>query len=152
MRFALPLLILLATCTCSSASMPQSSELAGNWKFEITFENQDERTVIFEATDTGKGTLQPAGPRSNWAEPLRPSSAKWEIDSKKEVSITGPIEFAIGNVGLEPGVLVFKGKIEADGSLKGDVKFYRRDQDLSDLNAIPSKTGKFRGTRSSSTK
>ena len=150
MRFALPLLILFATYTCSSASLPQSSDLVGSWKIEITFENQDERVVIFEATDTGKGTLQLEGPRSNWAEPAKPSSARWEIGSSKDVSITGPIQFPIGNVGFESGTLVFKGKIDANGSITGDVKFYPKDQDSSDPNAIPSKTGKFKGTRSSS--
>lgn len=106
--------------------------------------------MIFEAADTGKGTLQQDGPRSNWAEPLKPSSARWEIGSNKEVSITGPIEFAVGNFGLDPGVLVFKGKVDARGSISGDVKFYRRDQDLGDPTVIPTKTGKFKGTRSSS--
>jgi hypothetical protein len=117
---------------------------------KITFENQDERTVIFEANDTGKGTLLLDGPQSNWAEPVRPSSARWEIGSKKDVSITGPIQFPIGNVGFDTGTLVFKGKFEANGSMTGDVKFYSRDQDSSDPNIIPSKTGKFKGTRSSS--
>jgi hypothetical protein len=150
LRFALPLLILLASYTCSNSLTPQSSDLVGNWKFEITFENVDKRTVVFEAVDTGKGTLQVDGPRSNWAEPVRPSSARWEIGSKKEVSITGPIEFPIGNVGFDHGTLVFNGKLEGNGSITGDVKFYTRDQDLNDPNVIPSKTGKFKGTRSGS--
>jgi len=150
LRIAFPLLILLSIYTCTSASGPQSSDLVGNWKMKITFENQDERTVIFDAIDTGKGTLLLDGPQSNWAEPVKPSSARWEIGSEKGVSITGPIQFPIGNVGFDPGTLVFKGKLEANGSMSGDVKFYPRDQDSSDPNAIPSKTGKFKGTRSSS--
>jgi hypothetical protein len=150
LKFVLPLLILLATYTCSSDSGPQSSDLVGNWKIEITFENQEKRTLIFEAIETGKGTLLLEGPSSNWAEPAKPSSARWETGANKEVSITGPSQFPIGNVGFEPGTLVFKGKLEANGSIAGDAKFYPKDQDSSDPNAIPSKTGKFKGTRSSS--
>ncbi|HEV2665441.1 MAG TPA: hypothetical protein VG324_11040, partial [Blastocatellia bacterium] len=52
------------------------------WKIDITFENQSERSLRFEAEDSGTGSLL-LEPRSDWDEPAKPSQAKWTVGKDK---------------------------------------------------------------------
>ena len=147
MRIALTLILLFAAYYCSvDAARPQSSDLMGRWKVDITFENQSKRSLRFEAEDSGKGSLL-LEPRSNWDEPAKPAQAKWTVGKEKRVTILGPVEFPIGNVGRETGVLVFKGSFKAESKIIGDFAFFTMDQDPMDPKATPTKTGKFEATR-----
>jgi hypothetical protein len=147
MRIGLMLILLFAAHICSvDAARPQSSNLVGRWKIDITFENQSPRSLRFVAEDSGKGSLLLEA-RSNWDEPAKPSQAKWTVGREKRVTISGPVEFPIGNVGRETGVLVFKGAFESESKITGELAFFPMDQDPSDPKATPSKTGKFKATR-----
>jgi hypothetical protein len=142
MKIGLMLILFLAT------ARPQSSDLVGRWKIEITFENQSaKRSFRFDAEDSGKGSLLLEDTRSNWDEPARPSQAKWTVGREKRVTFSGPVEFPIGNVGRETGVLAFKGTFKSESKIDGDVAFFSSDQDPLDPKATPSKTGKFEATR-----
>lgn len=147
-KIALTLIMLFAAHNCSTESArPQSSELVGHWKVEVTFENQSPRSFRFDAEDSGKGSLLLEGPASNWAEPAKPSAAKWAQSAEKRVTFSGPVEFPIGNVGREPGYLVFKGTFESESVITGEAAFFPTGQDPLDSKANPSKTGKFKATR-----
>src|SRR5215475_13057023 len=147
MRIGLTLILLFAAHNCSvDASLPQSSDMVGRWKIDITFENKSKRSLRFDAEDSGKGSLLLEA-RSNWDEPAKPSQAKWTVGREKRVTILGPVEFPIGNVGREPGVLVFKGAFKSESMITGDFPFYTMDQDPMDPKATPSKTRKFEATR-----
>ena len=147
MKIALMLLFLFAAYNCSvDAALPQSSELKGQWKIDITFEDQSKRSLSFDAENSGAGSLLLEA-RSNWDEPAKPSQAKWTAGREKRVTISGPVEFPIGNVGRETGVLVFKGSFKSQSKITGDFAFYSMDQDPMDPKATPTKTGKFEATR-----
>jgi hypothetical protein len=147
MKIALMLSLLFAAYNCSvDAARPQSSDLVGRWKVDITFEDQSKRSLSFEAEDSGAGSLLLEA-RSNWDEPAKPSQAKWTVGREKRVTILGPVEFPIGNVGREAGVLVFKGSFKSERIITGDVAFFPIDQDPMDPKATPTKTGKFEATR-----
>lgn len=146
MRIGLMLILLFATCS-SDVARPQSSDLVGRWKLEITFENQTPRSMRFEAEDAGKGSLLLEGTRSNWDEPAKPSQAKWTMGPEKRVTISGSVEFPIGNVGREQGTLVFNGAFESEKIFTGTLTFFSPDQDPMDPKATPSKTGTFKATR-----
>src|SRR5215470_7803494 len=147
MRIALMLISLFAAHNCLvDAARPQSKELVGQWKIDITFQNKSKRSLRFDAEVSGKGSLLLEA-RSNWDEPAKPSQAKWTVGKEKRVTILGPVEFPIGNVGREPGVLVFKGAFKSESMITGDFAFYTMDQDPMDPKATPSKTGKFEATR-----
>src|SRR5215475_13057022 len=147
MRIVLMLILLFATHNCSvDAASLQTTDLVGRWKIDITFENQSKRSLRFDAEDSGKGSLLLEA-RSNWDAPAKPSQAKWTVGREKRVTILGPVEFPIGNVGREPGVLVFKGAFKSESMITGDFAFYTIDQDPMDPKATPSKTGKFEATR-----
>jgi hypothetical protein len=147
MKIALMLSLLFAAYNCSvDAARPQSSDLVGRWKVDITFEDQSKRSLSFEAEDSGAGSLLLEA-RSNWDEPAKPSQAKWTVGREKRVTILGPVEFPIGNVGREAGVLVFKGSFKSERIITGDVAFFPMDQDPMDPKATPTKTGKFEATR-----
>jgi len=147
-KIALTLLLLFASYNCSTEPVrSQSAELVGVWKVEITFENQSPRSFQFTAQDSGKGSLLLEGPKSNWAEPAKPTAAKWAQSAAKRVTFSGPVEFPVGNVGREPGYLVFKGTFESDGVISGEAAFFSMAQDPPDSKATPSKSGKFKATR-----
>jgi len=147
MRIGLMLILLFAAHSCSvDAARPQSSDLLGRWKIDITFENQSKRSLSFNAEDSGTGSLLMEA-RSNWDEPAKPSQAKWTAGREKRVTISAPVEFPIGNVGREAGVLVFKGAFKSDSKIAGEIAFFPMDQDPMDPKATPSKTGKFEATR-----
>jgi hypothetical protein len=148
MRIGLTFILFLAAHTCfGSLARPQSSDLVGQWKVDITFENQSPRSLRFVAEESGIGSLELEGSRSNWDEPPKPAQAKWKVGAAKRVTFSGPIEFPIGNVGRESGILVFKGAFESESKITGELAFFPMDQDPSDPKATPSKTGKFKATR-----
>jgi hypothetical protein len=147
MKIALMLLFLIAAYNYSvDAARPQSSDLKGRWKIDITFEDQSKRSLSFDAENSGAGSLLLEA-RSNWDEPAKPSQAKWTAGREKRVTISGPVEFPIGNVGRETGVLVFKGSFKSESKITGDFAFFSMDKDPMDPKATPSKTGKFEATR-----
>jgi hypothetical protein len=119
----------------------------GRWKVEITFENESKRSLRFDAEDSGKGSMLLEDARSNWVEPAKPSQAKWTVGKDKRVTILAPVEFPIGNVGRETGVLSFKGAFKSERIITGEIALFPMDQDPMDPNAIPTKTGKFEATR-----
>ena len=147
MKIGLMLILLFAAHYCSvDAARPQYSNLVGRWKIDITFEDQSKRSLRFEAEDSGTGSLLLEA-RSNWDEPAKPSQAKWTVGRERRVTISGPVEFPIGNVGRETGVLVFKGAFKSGSKMTGDIAFYPMDQDPMNPKSTPSKTGKFEATR-----
>src|SRR5215468_9912146 len=151
MMIELMLILLFAAHNCPpgadvDAARPQSSDMVGRWKIDITFENKSKRSLRFDAENSGSGSLLLEA-RSNWDEPAKPSQAKWTVGRERRVTISGPVEFPIGNVGREQGILVFKGALESERVITGDFKFFPMDQDPSDPKATPSKIGKFKATR-----
>ena len=147
MKIALMLSLLFAAHNCSvDAPRPQSSDLVGRWKVDITFENESTRSMSLDAEDSGKGSLMLEGARSNWDEPAKPSQAKLTVGDNKRVTILAPVEFPIGNVGRETGVLAFKGVFKSESKITGDIALYPMDQDPMDPKATPTKTGKFEAT------
>ena len=147
MKLALMFILLFAAYNRSvDAARPQSSDMMGRWKIDVTFEDQSKRSLRLDAEDSGKGSLLLEA-RSNWDEPAKPSQAKWTVGREKRVTILGPVEFPIGNVGREAGILVFKGSFNSGSKITGDFAFFSMDQDPMDPKATPSKTGKFEATR-----
>jgi hypothetical protein len=146
---ARPVLALFAVALlCASvAAQPQSSDLVGRWKVDIAFDNQVRRSLQFDAEASGKGSFLLEGTRSNWDEPARPFDAKWTQAPEKRVTFSGGIEFPIGNVGREPGTLVFKGVFQSERAIVGDVEFFLPGEDPFDANVAPSKKGTFKAQR-----
>src|SRR5262249_5723000 len=116
------------------------------WKIEITFEDQSRRSLRFETGAAGKASLL-LEQRSNWDEPSQPSQAKWTVGREKRVTISGQVEFPIGNVGRETGILVLKGVFKSGSKITGDFAFFPMDQDPTSPDATPSRTGKFEATK-----
>jgi hypothetical protein len=63
------------------------------------------------------------------------------------VTFSGEVAFPIGNVGREPGTLVFRGALESADSVTGSVAFFRAGQDPSDPGAVPARAGTFTARR-----
>jgi hypothetical protein len=119
----------------------QSPNLIGKWKVEITFANEEHRSLRFEARSDGKGTLGLADPRSAAWGAAQPSEAKWSRSEGNAVTFSGPVEFLLGNVGRDAGTLVCKGKFETPDLITGEAEFSPLVGDR------PSKHGTFKGVR-----
>ena len=123
---ARPALILMAVVqTCIAAlSHAQSPAMIGSWRVDIMFANGESRSLRFDAHGGGEGSLRLLDPRSNVSGPgSKPSEAKWTLGKGNSVTFSGPVEFPLGNVGRDPGTLVFKGKLERETSITGEVDF-----------------------------
>jgi hypothetical protein len=144
-RLLILILILQACCTFVTAT--QAAEMVGRWEIEIDFTNGAKSSLRFDAQDAGRGSFLLVDSRSNLAEPATPAEAKWSKGDKDSVTFSGPVVFAIGNVGRDPGTLVFKGKFENATSITGEVSFFPLGQDSSSSDAKPTKTGTFKASR-----
>ena len=66
----------------------------GRWNLEITFGNGQQRSLRFDARDSGKkGSPLLLDPRSNVWEPAKPSEAKWTRGDQDAVTFSGAVEF-----------------------------------------------------------
>jgi hypothetical protein len=139
--FSSLILTLIAQLCSTAMAQTQSPNMIGTWKVDITFTNGESRSLRFDAQDAGKGTFLLLDPKLNVWGPAKPSEAKWSQEQGNSVTFSGPVEFMLGNVGRDPGTLVFKGKFETDGSIKGEVEF------SSLIGERPSKHGTFKAVR-----
>ena len=141
------ILILIVQTCCAALSWAQSPNLIGRWDVEITFANEDHRSLRFDAQGEGKGTFLLLDPKLNVWGPAKPSEAKWSRGEGNSVTFSGPVEFPIGNVGRDAGTLVFRGKFDTENSMMGEVAFFRLDQDPNNPKARSSKSGTFKAIR-----
>jgi hypothetical protein len=121
--------------------------MIGNWKLEITFGNGENRSLRFEARESGKGSFLPFIPRPDQIGSTALSAAKWTQGDAGSVTFSGAVEFPLGNVGRDAGTLVLKGKSGNGGTITGEAKFFPLDQDPTDPKAAPSKSGSFKAIR-----
>jgi hypothetical protein len=119
----------------------QSPNLIGRWNVDVTFANQDHRSVRLEAQSDGKGTLTVTDPQSKVWAGTKPSDAKWTRDEGNSLTFSGPVEFLIGNVGRDAGILTCKGKFENPDLITGEVEF------SPSVGEGPSKHGTFKAVR-----
>lgn len=134
-------LILVLIAQTIAVSQAQSPNVVGRWNIEITFPNDEHRSLRLDAEDGGKGTLLLVDPKSRVWGSSTPSEAKWTHSDDKSVTFSGPVEFLLGNVGRDAGTLVFKGKFEKADLLTGEVEFSPL------VGERPSKHGTFKAVR-----
>ena len=135
---ALILMLILQTVVMAHA---QSPNLIGKWNVEITFANEDHRSLRFDAQGDGKGTFELLDPRTKVWGGATSSEAKWSRGEENSVTFSGPVEFMIGNVGRDAGTLMFNGRFETADLIKGEVEFSPLVGDR------PSKHGTFKAAR-----
>ena len=140
-------LILLTQLLSPGLAEAQFSNVIGNWKLEINFSNGQKRVLRFEALASGKGSFLPEGPGPSWVDPAQPSTAAWTQPDKDSVTFSGPVQFPLGNVGIERGTLVLKGKVRSDGTVSGEASLFSVDQETNAPTSKPAKSGTFRATR-----
>jgi len=134
------LMLIFQTCWVG-LTHAQSPSVIGKWNVEITFANANQRSLRFDAQDAGKGSLRLISPGPPMVDAAKPSEAKWSQGDQKSVTFSGPVEFPLGNVGRDAGMLVFKGKFETESLITGQVEFSPLVGDG------PSKSGTFKATR-----
>ncbi len=118
------ILMTVAQIGIAGFSDAQSPSMLGSWKADITFTNGERRSVQFDAQGAGKGSFLILDPRSKAWGPGKPLEAKWTQGEGNSVTFSGAVEFPLGNVGRDVGRLVFKGKIETESLIVGEVDFF----------------------------
>jgi hypothetical protein len=119
----------------------ESPNVTGSWKVEITFANEQQRFLRFDAQGEGKGTLTVTDPQSKVWGGANPSEAKWTRGEGNVVTFSGRVEFLIGNVGRDAGTLTCKGKFETADLITGEADFSPL------VGERPSKLGTFKAVR-----
>ena len=142
MRVIVVLIFSLITRSIT-VSEAQSPNVIGTWNVEITFANDEHRSVRFDARADGKGSLVAADPRSKVWDGSKASEAQWSRGEENAITFSGAVEFLIGNVGRDAGTLTFKGKFEAPDSITGEVEF------SPSVGERPSRHGTFKAVRAS---
>jgi hypothetical protein len=118
-----------------------SPTVAGSWKIDVTFANDQHRFLRFDAQGEGKGTLTVTDPQSKVWGGASPSEAKWTPGEGSSVTFSGPVEFMLGNVGRDAGKLTLKGKFDTPDLITGEADFSPLVGDA------PSKHGTFKAVR-----
>jgi hypothetical protein len=133
---------MLVAQTCLAAmAQGQSPTMTGRWNVEITFADGNKRSLRFDAQGEGKGSFELLDPRAKaWGAPTH-FEAKWTLEKENSVTFSGPVEFMLGNVGRDPGTLIFKGKFETPDVISGEVEF------APVVGERPSRHGTFKATR-----
>jgi len=137
---ALILMLIVQTIAVSEAESPN---IIGRWNVEITFANEERRSLRFDSQSEGKGTFELLDPKAKVWGAATPSEAKWSRGEGNAVTFSGPVEFLLGNVGRDAGTLVFKGKFETPDLITGEVEFSPL------VGERPSKHGTFKAVRAS---
>ena len=135
------ILTLIVNMCCAVLADAQSPNMIGKWNVEITFANEEHRSLRFEAQGEGKGTLELLDPRAKVWGGATSSGAKWSRGEGNTVTFSGPVEFLLGNVGRDAGTLVCKGKFEKPDLITGEAEF------SPSVGERPSKHGTFRAVR-----
>ena len=135
------ILTLIVNICCAVLADAQSPNMIGKWNVEITFANEEHRSLRFEAQGEGKGTLELLDPRAKVWGPASSSAAKWSRGEGNAVTFSGPVEFLLGNVGRDAGTLMCKGKFEKPDLITGEAEFSPQ------VGERPSKHGTFKAVR-----
>lgn len=125
----------------------QSPSLIGRWKIELTFSGGEEHALEFNAVASGKGTYLLLDDRSNLLPPPESAQAEWKQVGRRQVRVSGEIEFPIGNVGRNAGTLTLQGSFNSPDSISGAVSFYPHGPGPKDPRKTPAKTGRFTAKR-----
>src|ERR1700680_2456660 len=139
--FSSLILTLIAQLCSIPLAQTQSPSLLGRWNVDITFANEEHRSLRFDVQGAGKGTFLLLDPKARVWGGAKPSEAKWTRGEGNSVTFSGPVEFMLGNVGRDTGTLVFKGKFETESLIAGEVEFSPLVGDR------PSKSGTFKAIR-----
>src|SRR6266853_3795209 len=130
--------VMIAQMCCSALAQAEAPNMTGTWNVEITFANPQHHSVRFEAQDGGKGSLQLTDPAAKVWIGAKSSEAKWSRGEGNSVTFSGPVEFLLGNVGRDAGILMCRGTFETADLISGEVEF------SPSVGERPSKHGTFK--------
>jgi len=135
------ILIIVVNTFAFVLAKADSPTVSGSWKIDVTFGNDQHRSLRLDAQGDGKGTLTVTDPRSKMWGGATPSEAKWTSGEGSSVTFSGSVEFLVGNVGRDAGNLTLKGKFDSPDLITGEADFSPLAGDG------PSKHGTFKAVR-----
>lgn len=151
MRYGAVMTAVLLLAPGPLARAQEVPSLVGVWTVEYTL-GEEHHTLSFRADppqfgEIGTGTFVVKG--LPVVPPEVPVPAVWDQISPELVSFTGEIEFPLGNVGNDPGTLIFKGTFTSADTIAGTSIFVSDEPDPDDHlgTGFITKTGSFVATR-----
>lgn len=123
------------------------NDLSGRWRVKFRLVGISEKNLIFEAKPGGTGTFAGLDTGVDGKPVDEPAPAIWSEVENNRVSFSGNLDLPIGTCCRDVGALVFKGRFEPDGSLKGRVVFIGNTVDEENFNGFTTATGTFVATR-----
>jgi len=151
MKTVLALILVVAAQTSCIAGVraqtPSAPSAIGRWKVDIEFTDMSRHSLRFDIQDAGRGSFLLLDTRSSLVDPAQATEAKWTQLVVTQLDFSGAVEFTIGNVGREVGLLVFKGTFENDDKVSGNVDFFHFIQDSKEPEPKAARTGNFIATR-----
>ena len=115
--------------------------MTGVWNVELSFAAGAKHSLRFEAKPDGKGSFVLTDAIAKTWGDTKPSQATWTQSEGNSITFSGPMEFLVGNIGRDAGVLTFKGKFETPDLITGELDFSPSVGDG------PSKSGTFKAVR-----
>jgi len=140
------ILMVVVSLLGAGAAQAEPAKVTGSWTIEIKFNSGPTRLLRFEAQESGRGSFLLLDPSLKVWGPAKPTEARWSQADDGSVSVSGPVEFPLGNVGRDAGTLVLKGTFRA-GGMTGKATLYPVGENPEDPGSKPAKEGDFKGTR-----
>jgi hypothetical protein len=147
MRFFLVVALLAMVFAAPGSSANSVNDLSGRWRVKLQLVGISEKNLIFEAKPGGTGTFAGLDTGVDDQPANEPAPAIWSDVQNNRVSFSGNLDLPIGTCCRDVGALVFKGRFEPDGSLKGRVVFIGNTVDEENFNGFTTATGTFVATR-----
>ena len=146
MRAKSALILIVVSLLGAGAAQAEPVKITGSWTIEITLNSGPTRLLRFEAQESGRGSFLLLDPSLKVWGPAKPTEAKWSQADDGSVSVSGPVEFPLGNVGRDAGTLILKGTFGA-GDITGKATFFPLGENPENPGTKPSKEGTFKATR-----
>jgi hypothetical protein len=140
-------LVVAAQTSCIAGVRAQAPSAIGRWKVDVEFSDTTKHSLRFDVQDAGRGSFLLLDRRSSLIEPAETTEAKWTQLVGNQLNFSGVVEFPLGNVGREVGLLVFKGTFETEDKISGTVDFFHFAQGSKEPEPEAARTGNFIATR-----
>lgn len=144
------ILVVAAQTSCiagARAQAPSAPNAIGRWKVDVEFTDMSKHSLRLDVQEAGQGSFLLLDTRSSLIDPPQATEAKWTQVIVGQLDFSGAVEFPLGNVGREVGLLVFKGTFETDDKVSGKVDFFHFVQDSKEPEPKAARTGNFTATR-----
>lgn len=144
--------VLMLLCAGSVFAQGKSIETAnaapliGAYDVTFSLSATENRRLTFLLYPGGTGTFRQFGPRTIPTNANAPTPSVYDWITPDIISFSGEVRFLIGNVGQDPGTLIFKGHRSSNGTITGRAIFITNTPDATNPTGFVTRSGPFTAT------